>query len=187
MTGVLCYFKIISVKKLWKGKFFYSGTFPRNICECIRRELLNFFICLCFIIHSPQRESRWGLNENSVPTTVSVHLSQFYFFRFPHTCNFPLLYWILLYGFCTLLDILFVKGIYDKFHWQFPWCYNMCIQARFEWCFMGKMGKGICPMAAFWKKHSLGERGGDSCQYCDQWRVGRAVCRANMSVSISFQ
>lgn len=63
MIAVLRHFQIKSVKEILKGKFFHSGTFPRNICEFLRRELLNFFICSCFIIHSTSKRtsarSKW--------------------------------------------------------------------------------------------------------------------------------
>lgn len=141
MIAVLCHFQIKSVKEILKGKFFHSGTFPRNICEFLRRELLIFFICSCFIIHSPPREPRRGLNENPVSTTVLVHLSQFYFFCVPHSCNFLLLRWSLLYGFCTVLDILFVKCICDNFHWRFLWFYVCVFRQDVDAAIWGGMGE----------------------------------------------
>ena len=150
MIEVLRYVQINTVKEILKGKFFILVAFPRNICELLRNELLNFFICSCFIIHSPQRETRWSLNENSVSTTESQFILHNLFLYFPHSCNFPLLCWSLLYSFCIILDILFVKCVCDKFRWRFLWFY-ICVQARSEFCYMRRMGKWICPMVAFWK------------------------------------
>lgn len=156
MIRGLCYFRIKSVKETLKSKVFILVAFPRNIREFLRRELLSFFICSCFIIHSPQ--TRQGLNENSVSATVSVRLSPFYFFCFPHSCNSLLLCWSLLYGFWTVWDILFVKCICDNFHWRFLWFYVGVFRQDVDAAVWGGWGNEFTRWWLSGIKHSFGDR-----------------------------